>query len=23
MDWEPYKDKIKPISELTGRKIRK
>nr|WP_314751152.1 leucine-rich repeat domain-containing protein [uncultured Capnocytophaga sp.] len=23
MNWEPYKDKIKPISELTGRKIRK
>ena len=23
MDWKPYKDKIKPISELTGRKIRK
>ena len=23
MDWEPYKNKIKSISELTGRKIRK
>ena len=23
MDWEPYKNKIKPISELTNRKIRK